>query len=174
MAASYQDLINALPALSADELATLKARASALLALGGGQPSGGPMNAGSGKSAAQRQRYALQIVMLFKERGQVVHLARIFNGVSLTEIDAKIDAIEEWLGAAGVLNLIERDAIVGIGLKALATNFAEINIPLTPRSIASNLHRVPALLEREFPGYAAAGLLRVLIRKKVPAHAHSS
>lgn len=75
----------------------------------------------------------------------------------------KIPSILKFLEKSS-LKRIERRAIIAAGVVALYESMAEQGWTVTARTVVNNIHRLPAALERQYPGYAKLGLLGKLIR----------
>lgn len=78
------------------------------------------------------------------------------------EIEAKIN---EFLDQ-GEYNQNERRMILMLGVDLVIAGLQRNRIPVSGGSVLSSIHKLPSAINREFPGYAASGLLRMLIRSK--------
>jgi hypothetical protein len=54
-------------------------------------------------------------------------------------------------------------ALLMIGLDLLYRDLAKAGIAVTAKVLLSNIHRIPATLDKHFPGYARVGMLRFII-----------
>lgn len=62
------------------------------------------------------------------------------------------------------LKKVERIKLYGICANVLVRQLQDQNVPISIGSVCTNLHRLPELVEKAFPGYIAAGLFSVLVR----------
>ena len=77
----------------------------------------------------------------------------------------KVPAVMAYLEKAK-LTRNETRAIIQIGLGLLITDMQRMGLMTSARAILSHFHRVPAVLNFAFPGYAENGLLAQVIRRK--------
>jgi hypothetical protein len=55
--------------------------------------------------------------------------------------------------------------LLQMGIEILCRDLARMRVPISFRSIMRNAHRIPSLMNREFPGYAQSGMLRFIVRE---------
>lgn len=60
---------------------------------------------------------------------------------------------------------IEQEALLTTVIDLLSQDIARLKIPLTGTVILNNLHRIPGVVDKHFPGYAKAGLLKLILRR---------
>ena len=77
----------------------------------------------------------------------------------------KVPAVSAYLERAK-LTRNETRAIIQIGLCLLITDMQRMDLMASARTILSHFHRLPAVLNYAFPGYAEAGFLGQIIRRK--------
>lgn len=77
----------------------------------------------------------------------------------------KVPAVMAYLERAK-LTRNETRAIIQIGLGLLIADMQRMGMMTSARAILSHFHRLPAVLNFAFPGYAEAGLLSQIIRRK--------
>lgn len=63
------------------------------------------------------------------------------------------------------LTRIERQTLLNFGVELLYKNMTEMGVPISGTTVIRHFHRIPAVFNAAFPGYASAGLLRMIIRK---------
>lgn len=63
-------------------------------------------------------------------------------------------------------NRQEQLTMLGIGVELLHHNLVEIYGSADARSIMRQIHRVPSLINKAFPGYAQGGLLGMILRSE--------
>lgn len=89
----------------------------------------------------------------------------VLQRLSNKAFEDKIPAIASYLGSSDLTKL-QRRAILFVGVQLLYDNLCEMGIAVTSRTLMSHIHRLPACLNRAFPGYAKMGHLRFIVRKK--------
>jgi len=57
-------------------------------------------------------------------------------------------------------------AFLNIGIELLHEDLITITIAATSRTMMLHSHRIPAVLNRAFPGYLQAGLMHMILRKR--------
>jgi len=57
----------------------------------------------------------------------------------------------------------QQRVLLGLGFRLLYTSMTEFGWPTSSRLMMAHVHRVPSVINRNFPGYASAGLLGLLI-----------
>lgn len=83
---------------------------------------------------------------------------------SISAYRDKIKAMDGFLSS--VPNRVQQRALFRTGIILLCHNLAEMNVPVSGLAIMNHIHRIPALVDRAFPGYARHGLLRMIIRSR--------
>lgn len=172
---TMRDILASLPTLPPDDLSSLRARAGALLQLGGhpttGDDAPGPVPRGPVASDARIKRYAAVIVDALQDTGMSVSMPRVEGCVATSIWVDRVTMIENYLrpSALDVPSLV---VVVRLGVRLLMANMQKMKVPITPRSLVTQLHRVPPMLDLEFPGYATMGLLGILTRAKLVNGSH--
>ncbi len=64
------------------------------------------------------------------------------------------------------INKVNKIKLFRLFAQLLDHNFEELAIPVTVNLMAKHVDKIPALMEREFPGYAASGMLHLLIESQ--------
>lgn len=70
-----------------------------------------------------------------------------------------------FLRKAARRSQIRLHALTRVGVNELIDGMLEMGWPVSAVTIMSNIHRIPAVLNQAFPGYAAAGLLHLVVRE---------
>lgn len=76
----------------------------------------------------------------------------------------KAQAVYDWIKPAG--RRAQQLALLSLGAEILYEDMVKLKWAVTSRTMMAHVHRIPALLEREFPGYAQAGFLNLIMRHK--------
>lgn len=79
----------------------------------------------------------------------------------------KVPPLMEYLGKAK-LEKTQRRLVVWLALEILYEEKTRLNTACSARVIMRELHRIPALIDSQFPGYARMGMLGMVAR----AHVH--
>lgn len=152
-----------LPQLSAGELEELRKRITALLSIGVGVRH----DRGASKETINETLVLRAIVDTLAGLG-VEHTSEAMLRTSsempafrkkLPGLLAYLDGVEE--------SYIHRKALLGLAVKLLYDDMSHQGIPVSARVVVRHLHRIPAVLNRHFPGYAQSGLLRYIIRSEL-------
>jgi hypothetical protein len=61
--------------------------------------------------------------------------------------------------------VITRRGVLATGIDLLYKNLGEMGVVVSPKVLANNLSRIPAVLDRAFPGYARFGLLKMIVQR---------
>jgi hypothetical protein len=62
--------------------------------------------------------------------------------------------------------LAQQRAILSIAIRLLHQDLAEMKVAISPSTLARNLHRIPAVLDKAYPGYARFGALASILRAR--------
>lgn len=80
--------------------------------------------------------------------------------------DEKVPAIMKFV-RAGVKTRVQQIALLNIGVLLLYQNMGQMGIAVSSRAILNHAHRIPSIINQAFPGYAANGMLGMLVRQYV-------
>lgn len=149
-----QTIIDLLPQLSAEELNSVSSRISAL------------RNISSPRSMDNDENWALQCVcdVLASIGVEYPLVGTLQKVIDRPTFRVKLVEINHFFNKSK-LNRIERRAVLMIGIELLYTNMQEIGIPVSSRTLILQFHRIPAILNKNFPGYASCGFLGMLITR---------
>lgn len=147
--------------LSTQERRDLRSELSALIALGKNVPEPAPDNqvedlAGLVNTTLQEQGFE------FMSTQRLRSYCKDYRGVT-----ARL-----WAFARSAMPYSQRPeqmALLRLGIRMLAKNIEELQIPLTHATLMRQLERLPAVVNRGFPGYAQAGLLGMVVRDRLHA-----
>lgn len=167
MGEDYDRAVEALPRMTPEERDGLSRRLAALRALQGRVT---PVPATQDAPEAQRtQEGALDEVLgavcavvlrASGERASVPGLRRTRQSRALAEKSA---AISEFLGK-NTRTRVERRALLELGMDLLYRQLRDAGYPVSARTLLAHAHRLPAAVDVSFPGYAALGMLGMVIR----------
>jgi hypothetical protein len=155
------NLINAkLPELDRGELEALRTRIGALLHLRGDAPD---LPAIGGKPDQGDNTFVLVCLSEALARIGIEHtnpavLARV---QSIGAFRKKVPDLMLFLRK----NLPDRRAqraTLMLGFELLYKNMCSMGVAISGRTLMNNIHRIPSIIDREFPGYASAGYLSML------------
>lgn len=76
------------------------------------------------------------------------------------------DQLGAWLRGVVKNNRVALFALMHLCSELLYDDLAEKRAAINPRVMMDQVHRIPAVLNRNFPGYAQAGLLHLVIRQE--------
>lgn len=160
---ALKQVLALLPLLSPEELQEVRARAGFL----------GKMS--SPKHAAKMQEeYAGDDVTLVLDvlcdvarsvGVDVVAPHVLRKSQQLRDARQKIAPVLEFIRAHARGPVRER-ALLRTGIRLLYDDLVEMGFPVSARTLLSHLHRLPAIFDRHFPGYARSGILGIVIRER--------
>lgn len=78
----------------------------------------------------------------------------------------KIGDVEKWFISGGVKELALQKWLVHYAFQVMFGRNRVKGFECSGVGLMANVHRIPQVLDREFPGYAAAGLLPMIRRRK--------
>ena len=154
-APDLHDVMARLPHLSATELTTLSARVKALQQVAG--------NAPAETTLADTVLETISEVL----RGYGVDMASAMmmkRSHNFGAFSDKIPGLTAWMDQI-TRNRIEQRAVLTIAVDLLYQDLKHLTLPITGRTMMNHIHRIPAVMDASFPGYAKYGLLRMLIRR---------
>jgi hypothetical protein len=78
----------------------------------------------------------------------------------------KLPDLMEYLGRQSSQR-IEQQALLKIGLELLLAWLKDMGMPIGAPSLMKMIHRLPDVIDSQFPGYARMGILAVILRQKL-------
>lgn len=72
--------------------------------------------------------------------------------------------VEGFLRKQADLSKVQMIALARVSVRLLIQDLQEMHIAVSARTIMNHIHRIPGVLNKYFPGYAAAGLLHLIVR----------
>lgn len=149
--------------LDPDELSHLKRRIDTMLTAAGRKTSGHLIP--SKDHDADEHWMLAEICSVLQSRGLgVLYPARLRTMRGMDAFREKLPALAGYIKRAAPKQ-IQRRAIFRLGVELLYDNLVEMNVPITEVTLLGHIHRLPAVLDVHFPGYAASGMLAWIIRE---------
>lgn len=160
MTTALQQICDLLPQLTADERMEVAARLRVYHVLGA--------KAGNVNTAPREQsdsEFMLQLIVEFCRAWQLDYASakQLRRSSHIASFNEKLPPVMEFFRNNGG-NRTQRHALIWIALNQLRTTGRPAGVPCTATFIMRNVHKLPAFLEAEFPGYAEAGLLPEVAR----------
>lgn len=154
---TFSRVVALLPQLTADELKQVKQRINALGSLGGGA------TARLDEPADDDASWVLNVVCTTMRK-----LGQPYGVQQLRAMPQTMAQLRKRTGPLmAYLNQVDgpcREGFLAMAVEMLAANITALHIPCTTPIVIKHLDRIPALVERQFPGYAKMGLLKFIIR----------
>lgn len=158
---SAVDQIDALlPQLTREQLERLSARARALAQLSETTP------ADDGETAASGEVMVIDVVaQVLTGMGVECPTAGVLQRAADARFRRKLPGLLSYLRRghpqrAGQLVLLR------LGIELLYLDMTEAGYPTTARTLMGHIHRLPAAINRAFPGYARAGMLAWIVKNR--------
>lgn len=91
--------------------------------------------------------------------------AMLRRRLRIDEARAICNSLVKYAEDAQVGNVHAQERLLALGFRLLYDDLAAMGImAVTPRVLMTHASRIPAIFDRHFPGYAAAGWLRMALR----------
>lgn len=163
---AFTEVIRLLPELSAQELSQVKTRVGSLVEVtkDTSETADEPDN-GRLKSHANLQ-VVEQICSAMNRHGLMTSVA-----IARRHVDANADVKRKINLAMTFIRKAIPDRrgqviILNIGLDLLLENMRSLGLAVTANTMLNHLHRLPAVIDQAFPGYAQLGLLKLIVKRK--------
>jgi hypothetical protein len=155
---SLRTVLSALPSFSRSELQNIRQRCQVLMQ--SGTTSVTPI-------MEEEDWLLLGMMTETKRRGQYVPARfRADRGSSFGSYNTKAAQVRDILElCAPGLNLVEKRALGEVAAKALADMLTNRDLDATFHNMLLRVDRIPAALEREYPGYLESRMLGITVRK---------
>lgn len=92
-------------------------------------------------------------------------LEMLRNSQEFPAFSQKVPAIMTWM-AKEKLNKSQRRLLMHTAFSLLYAEKTRMNLACSARVMMREVHRLPALVDAEFPGYAKAGWLALIVREE--------
>jgi hypothetical protein len=148
-----------LPLLGVAELDDVIARAKLMRSMTRGAETS--VNPQTGRDDVQ---FVLEVIASAMAREDYSSPSLLRKSSQFASFKTKVPALIEYLKPAGSRN--QQRALLRLGVELLQKYMTGIGVPTGSRVIMQNIHRVPAVIETQFPGYAREGLLRMIMREE--------
>lgn len=151
--------LNATKGLTTEELGTLRSHISALLALG-------PSSQDQILTASNHDDWVLMGIVDYMRASDLdpSGVAQLTSGKHYDAFRAKLPTIHRWLKRSGTQ--VQQRAVLRLGIGLLHQNLQAMNIAVSSRLMMAHIHRLPSVINKEFPGYAENGLLGLIFRSE--------
>lgn len=159
MTVNYQTIVQQLPSLSLIELQEIVDRVKALKSLPGGQAAATAVPINGDAMGALRA-----VCEVLADQG--IEYTPAFMLARSQEMGAfanKVGHVHAYFERSQ-LSRNAQGLVFKIAVGLLYQNMVEIGLPVSARNVMRQIHRVPAVLNRAFPGYAARGMLSWIAR----------
>lgn len=162
---NHPEIVSALGRLTPEQLADVRARCSILIQKGGAAPAGSVAAvAPTGRPGSNATETALQAMLrVLEERGADAHAGMARRAKLWGNFAAiKVPVVATYL-AKSTKNRTELLHLWTHGFRLLAGDLEEQRIPVSVGVLMRHTGRLPGTFDRHFPGYAEAGLLKLLL-----------
>jgi len=88
---------------------------------------------------------------------------------------AKVPGVIKFLSGPGKITRSETSALLTFAVELLMEDLQSMNLAIGARNLMNHIHRIPAVVNRCFPGYARSGLLhQMILRRKNRPSPHAA
>lgn len=121
----------------------------------------------SGANSESEEQWALQCICDTLSSMGVEHtlVPFLMKTSDRAAFRTKLERVMLYLRASK-LNRLERRHVLMVGIQLLYANLMEMGVAASSRTVMRHFHRIPAVLNRGFPGYAMSGFLGKLINQR--------
>lgn len=114
---------------------------------------------------SREQRFILQtIAELSDNRATPVFEERFIKSYGRRKFDQQCDEVFTFLeDSRKYLHPVQMNGLIEVCLKALAASLRDRTLPVTPKTMMDSISSLPAAVDKQFPGYAAAKLLHFAV-----------
>lgn len=157
MSLTYRAVIATLGQLTPEERGRVAERLRAMASLV-------PAHAGGRPSAQAPEDEVLEAICAAAARmsGERVVPAALRRVGQFSALRAKTPALAAY-AVAHAPDRARRRALLSLGFDLLYRDLAAMGVAVSARALMSHAHRLPSVIDAAFPGYARAGLLRMVL-----------
>lgn len=168
MSSRVQRVLAELPHLTRDELEQVRSHIGLLRNLGPSEVD--TTRTAESKNDGDRQAdLTLSAIAQAMRDAGVEYIAphALRRGSNFPAFRDKMPALFQYLTLVGS-EQVQQLALLRVGIQLLYDNLTAMNIAVSGRTIMQHIHRIPAVINQAYPGYASGGLLKLVVgRKKV-------
>lgn len=88
----------------------------------------------------------------------------LMSGKHYVTFRKKSDAVYKYVKPVGTKN--SQRALLRIGVSLLYADLERMGLAITSRLLMAHVHRIPAVINRSFPGYRKLGALKLILVKR--------
>lgn len=113
--------------------------------------------------------------VLLRMSGERVTPAGLRRAGQFAALRGKVEALSAYISAHAP-DRARRRALLDLGFELLYRDLSAAALPASARALMNHAHRIPSVIDTSFPGYARAGLLRMVLdtNSEVGRHAHAA
>jgi hypothetical protein len=74
------------------------------------------------------------------------------------------EGIDSFFANACQNKMVAKRALINLAVQLLHTNIVDMGVAVSARTLMAQVHRIPSVLDKAFPGYAQAGMLHLVVR----------
>lgn len=78
----------------------------------------------------------------------------------------KCDMLKSYIDRSCDRSRVAKLAFIRLAVELLVTNLQQMRVPISASVVMNHVHRLPAVMDQNFPGYAKSGLLGMVIRER--------
>ena len=166
MTATIEDVLTAIGRAKPEELARIKA---ALRAREQFTPIPEPEKARNGLQAVADgvlvDTMLEAIIAVARASGlEFAIMQQLKRSAGYAAFRTKVQELDEYLKPFKA-NRIELRAFLELAVDLLFKNLADMGVAVSARTAMSHIHRLPAVVDKAFPGYYRAGMMKWIIKK---------
>ena len=152
--------IEATKGLTTEELGVLRTHVGAMLSLG-------PSSADRILTATSHDDWVLMGIVDYMRSNQLdlAGIPQLTSGRHYDTYKVKLPPIMKYLRMAG--DKTAQRALLRLGIGLLHHDLVNMGWAVSSRTLMAHIHRMPAAINRGFPGYAQSGLLSMIVRAEV-------
>lgn len=172
MSAEFETICKLLPALSAEQLGQIRARAAILAQSAGKNASAGFPDAPERHPESDADIILAELAGFLRDQGAEFASLPMLRGASnYRSFAAKVPGTMEFFRTI-TTNRVKLRALIRIAISFLYKDLHRMGTVASARTMMSHWHRVPAIINRNFPGYAQIGALGLMLREPMRKRNH--
>lgn len=88
-------------------------------------------------------------------------------GFRLFKTKIEEQGVGDFLSTSALNNKVKANALTRLSVNLLIQDMERMGVAVSARTLMNHIHRLPAVLNKAFPGYAAAGLLHLVLGTEI-------